>query len=268
MVDMVKKAAKNLFSAYDAGTQMAPLSEAGPLNSNNAYEISAHIAAARRARGEHPVGRKIGFTNRSIWEKYGVDAPMWSWIYDTTYHEIGADGAIRLPRQSEPRLEPEIAFGFGQTPEIGMSVEEIAECIDWVAHSIEIVASPYPAWRFTIADCIAAQALHAAFWCGEKVPASDVFKGGVKVMEGFSCHLTGPEETREGHATDVLGGPLHAMQFLLKEIARMPGADDIQPGEVVTTGTLTDGHPIATGEEWLSDLTGINLPRLSVRLID
>ena len=31
-----------------------------------------------------PVGRKIGFTNRAIWPKYGVYQPIWGTVYDRT----------------------------------------------------------------------------------------------------------------------------------------------------------------------------------------
>ena len=38
----------------------------------DAYRVSARILARRIARGERPVGWKIGFTNRTIWDEYGV----------------------------------------------------------------------------------------------------------------------------------------------------------------------------------------------------
>ena len=258
--------ASAILNAYDNGGQLAPLSDTAGLDIDEAYGISGEIHAARLARGEVVRGRKIGFTNRSIWEKYGVDAPMWSYIYDTTYNELGDDGVIALPPQAEPRLEPEIALCFKATPTADMSVAEIANCIAWVSHSIEIVASPFPGWNFTIADCVAAQALHASFWCGSKIDAAQVFADGVGVLEEFSLCLTGPGVERTGHATDVLGGPLHALKFLLAEIPRMPGALPIEPGEVIATGTLTDGHPVAAGEVWTSSPSGIDLPGLSIRI--
>ena len=118
--------ASAILNAYDNGGQLAPLSDTAGLDIDEAYGISGEIHAARLARGEVVRGRKIGFTNRSIWEKYGVDAPMWSYIYDTTYNELGDDGVIALPPQAEPRLEPEIALCFKATPTADMSVAEIA----------------------------------------------------------------------------------------------------------------------------------------------
>jgi len=46
--------------------------------------VSAEILKRRRARGERPIGRKIGFTNRLIWDEYRVSSPMWGHVYDHT----------------------------------------------------------------------------------------------------------------------------------------------------------------------------------------
>lgn len=250
----VQSHAARLLKTYDSGAQIAPFAQGLGLNKAQAYAISGQIAQLRRDRGERPVGRKIGFTNQTIWEQYGVSGPMWSWMYDTTLAPM-PQGPVALPDLPEPRLEPEIAFHFVATPQPGMSVTQIAGCIDWMAHGFEIVSSPFPGWQFALADCIAAQALHGRYWHGppQPMPAPEV-------LEDFGVTLTWPGGTRQGHARDVLGGPLHAVRFLLDEIAAMPGAAPIQPGEIITTGTLTDGHPVAAGETWATTFDGIDLP--------
>ena len=52
-------------------------------------------ARSRRAgrRGWKPVGRKIGFTNRTIWPRYGVYQPMWAHVWAHTVHHATADRA-------------------------------------------------------------------------------------------------------------------------------------------------------------------------------
>jgi 2-oxo-3-hexenedioate decarboxylase len=40
------------------------------------------------ARGERVIGRKIGFTNRTIWAEYAVYAPMWGFVFDTTVRDL------------------------------------------------------------------------------------------------------------------------------------------------------------------------------------
>src|SRR3974390_1753684 len=44
-----------------------------------AHQLFAALHARRLTRGEKNVGRKIGFTNRTIWAEYGVHAPNWGY---------------------------------------------------------------------------------------------------------------------------------------------------------------------------------------------
>jgi len=252
--------AKTLLDVWDNGTQMAPITDDTALSVVDAYDIAGDISAMRVARGEQIVGRKIGFTNRSIWELYGVDAPMWAPMYDTTVAELPVGGEVELPNLAEPRIEPEIAFHFAKSPSFGMELQEIAGCIDWMAHGIEIVTSPFPGWHFKLPDCTAAQSLHGRFWYGPKRAMPD----DIGVLENFELKMTGPRGTLQGHARDVLDGPLHAVRFLLGEIEKSPNPMRIQPGEIVTTGTLTDAGPVAAGEVWETALSGIDLPGIAV----
>src|SRR6185312_11575341 len=49
-----------------------------------AYAVAAELRRLRQQRGERPIGRKIGFTNRTIWAEFGVHAPIWGDMYDVT----------------------------------------------------------------------------------------------------------------------------------------------------------------------------------------
>lgn len=254
--------AQALLAAFDGNTQLAPLSEGAPIGLEEGYMTAAGIAELRRARGERVAGRKIGFTNRTIWPIYNVDRPVWGWVWESGLHDIPRDGQIPLPARPELRLEPEIAFGIGETPAQRMGPADLLGCIAWVAHSVELVCSLYPGWRFTAPDAAAAQAMHAELWVGERIPAS---RFSVEELERFSIRLTGGERVLEGHADDVLGGPLHALAHLVRHVGDMPGAPPLQPGEIITTGTLTDAVPLEPGAEWQSRLEGIDLPALDLR---
>ena len=119
-----------LLEADDAHHQIAPISDGNPdFEVKVAYRIAHGITALREAKGEQRVGRKIGFTNRTIWPIYGMSGPMWGPVWDTRLHEIGA-GSHTLPTVPEPRLEPEIAFGLKSAPQAGMSDADLSGCID------------------------------------------------------------------------------------------------------------------------------------------
>ena len=255
--------ADRLLDALDRGRQIEPASRAQPgLTVSDGYTIAAELHARRVARGERPAGRKIGFTNRMIWDIYNVHAPVWGYMYAASTRPIQPDGLIPLPALPECRIEPEIAFRFIATPAPDMDDATLAACIDTVAHGIEIVWSAYPGWRFTAPDSVAAFAMHAAFWYGQPQPAAPLLADGARALSNMTLTLTGPTDTQTGHGTDVLGGPFRALRRLIAEIPAMPDALPIQPGEWITTGTLTDARPIAPGESWRTQIEGVDLPCL------
>ena len=96
-------------------------------NLDDAYRVTAAIRQMRETRGEMPVGRKIGFTNRTIWAEYNVYAPIWGYVYDRTVHnlaEIG--GTFSLMGLAEPRIEPEIVFKLAFGASSGHGRDSIA----------------------------------------------------------------------------------------------------------------------------------------------
>src|SRR6476619_133821 len=78
-----------------------------------AYRVSDELTRRRRARGERPVGRKIGFTNRLIWDEYRVSSPMWGHMYNHTVTRLDEPVArLAIGHLSQPRIEPEIVLHF------------------------------------------------------------------------------------------------------------------------------------------------------------
>jgi 2-keto-4-pentenoate hydratase len=120
---------------------------------------SARIYRRRRQRGETPVGRKIGFTNRTIWPQYGVWAPIWGYVYDSTVVNSD-DGTARVAigHLIQPRIEPEIQLHFARTPPVSQDEAAILESIDWIAQGFEIVQCRFADWKFNAVDAVTAYA--------------------------------------------------------------------------------------------------------------
>src|SRR5262245_58432303 len=116
------------------------------------------------------VGRKIGLTNRGIWQKYGVHQPIWGTVYDDTL-TVARDGkaSVALRGLHHPRIEPEICFKLAAPPPPGGDSEHLLRAIEWVAHSIEIVQCRNADWKLTLADCNAQNALHGHLVVGKPV---------------------------------------------------------------------------------------------------
>jgi 2-oxo-3-hexenedioate decarboxylase len=203
--------AQAILAALDARRAIPPITEADPeFGLDAAYGVSGAVMAARIARGEKPAGWKIGFTNRTIWDEYGVHAPIWGPVYAHTLHHTDGENAATLDAAAfvEPRIEPEIVFRIARAPDPGMDERELLGCIDAVGHGFEIVQSLYPGWRFRAADTVAAFALHGALVCGP-MARIDVPDDWLGPLADFSIELARDgKPVDRGVAENVLGGPL------------------------------------------------------------
>lgn len=158
--------ARTILAAHEHRRPIAPLTDWDPtLDLPAAYRVAEAVRVLRGERGERPVGYKIGFTNTTLWERYGVRAPIWGHVYDTTLRDRAAlTGPVPLAAFVEPRIEPEIVFGLARAPEPGMDAEALIACLDWAASGFEIVQSLYPGWRFAAPDTVAASACTGCWW--------------------------------------------------------------------------------------------------------
>ena len=259
--------ADTILGIQGTGTQVSPFEGRVPgFDLDAAYAVAARVRDRRVARGERPVGRKIGFTNRAVWAGQGLSAPIWNWMFDATVRDLDADGVVALGASPEPRIEPEIALGLARAPEPGMDDRALLACLAWVAPAFEIVASHFPGWAFSAADATAAFGVHAALRVGERRRVADDPDGWLARLSTFTVALCDRDGVRaEGHAGNVLGGPLDALRFLLRDLAARPELPPLAAGEIVTTGTLTDALPVAPGERWTARFAGIALAPLAVR---
>jgi 2-oxo-3-hexenedioate decarboxylase len=267
--DMFETHAQTILAAADERRQIQPFTEReGSFGLGDAYRVTAEVRRLREARGERVVGRKIGFTNATIWGEYNVDAPIWGYVYDTTRHSL-ADviGPVALAPFVEPRIEPEVVFGLAQAPKAGMDERALLACVGWVALGFELVQSLFPGWRFRAPDTVAAFGLHGALYIGEPAP---VTSGNVaewfEALRSFGVQLQCDSAIIEtGNASNVLqDGPLAAIRHLVEVLSADPSSPPLVAGEVITTGTLTNAYPIKAMETWSTAVSG--LPLADIRL--
>jgi 2-oxo-3-hexenedioate decarboxylase len=245
-----------LFSQRVAGFDLA-----------EAYRVAACLNGQRVARGEKPIGRKIGFTNRTIWDEYQVFAPIWGYMYDTTFFELAVTSRVELSKFAEPRIEPEIAFGFARAPEAGMNERQILDCIEWAAHGIEVVQSHFPGWKFAAADTIADGGLHGAYYVGEKMPVARDRAAWLAALSDFEIELfCDGKPVDRGHARNVLDGPLSALKHLVELLALDGNKAPLAAGEIVTTGTVTKAFPVAAGQLWRTAVHRLPLKGIELHL--
>jgi 2-oxo-3-hexenedioate decarboxylase len=257
--------ARELIALHDAPHEVAPFSERHPgLTPEVGYAAAQGLHAHRITQGWVARGRKIGFTNRNLWARYGVQEPIWGTVYDRTLVLAAGDEArVSLAGLVQPRIEPEICFGLRAAPR-GRSPEALLEAIAWVTHSIEIVQCHHPGWKVTVADCAADNGLHGRLVIGAQIPLGEI-EGLVEKLPAVEVQLAHDgREVDRGVGANVLGSPLESLGYLVELLARQPEAPHLAAGEVVTTGVLTDAHAVAPGQRWSTSLRGLPLRGLAV----
>lgn len=266
--------AKELLDALDHGKMISSVVDRNPgLGWNEGYDIAAQIVQLRQARGERPVGRKVGFTNRNIWPEYGATAPIWAHVYDDTLLFATNNAAtVSLRGSVQPKLEPEIAFKLRAPLPVGCADPALMlESLEWLAPSFEIVCCHFPDWKFRPVDAAADFSLHWRLIIGmpyaipqDEIPILAAQLRDCKVTLGKDGKVMG-----RGIGANALDHPALALAFLADMLARQPQFDRLAAGEIITTGTLTAALAVSPGETWVSRYEGLSgVTGLTLRFTD
>lgn len=235
-----------------------------------AYQSALAVRELRIRRGEVPRGYKIGFTNRNIWPRYNVFAPVWGTVWNSTLQFCDGEGTVELSGICQPRIEPEAVFGLRATPPINATLQQLFDCLDWVAAGFEIVQSHLPDWKFTASDAVADGGLHARLLVGRKVPVREVAASAEALEQQLAAATVSLSQdgrpVEQGQGANVLEGPMHALHHFMQELRNCPNAPDLQAGDVITTGTWTDAWPVNAGQTWSAQFSA-PLSRLAVEFI-
>jgi 2-keto-4-pentenoate hydratase len=260
--------ARQIIQAQDSCASLSAFSSTGcKISVRDAYEVSWLVHEQRLSSGWRPVGRKIGFTNRDMWALFGVSQPVWSFVYDRTCREVDSDVVCELKDLFQPRIEPEIALRLRSVPAAGASVAEVLDCVEWVAHGIEMVQCHYPDWKFTSTDAICDSSFHGKLLLGKRhFPRSE------GVTEAFlkECEvslLRNSELVEVGFGRNVLGSPLSALASLVEAIEREGAVYPLAPGEIITTGTMTKAYPVKVGQRWETHFERDEFPGLTIEFV-
>ncbi len=236
-----------------------------------AYQTALAVRDLRIARGEQIHGYKVGFTNRSIWQRYNVSAPVWGFMWEASVEFVDDVDAVKnrvaLSAFCQPRIEPEAVFCFKSTAPQNPTYDDLFNALDWVAPGFELVQSHQADWKFTAPQAVADGALHARLIVGRRTPVRQLANNAAQlhaVLAGTQVSLQKNGSTVEtGVGANVLDSPLHALMHFLTELRACPGAGEVKTGDVVTTGTWTDAWPVGAGQRWTAQIDGA-LPSLEV----
>jgi 2-oxo-3-hexenedioate decarboxylase len=266
----LEQIADRLIAAQDGATMLAPFTHAQPdLGVVDAYAVMAEIEGRRRAQGWRPVGRKVGFTNTTIWPRYGVWQPNWAHVWaETVHHARDGRASLALRPFVQPRIEPEVVFGLNAPVTPSDDPEAVLASVEWIAPGFEIVQSHFPDWKFKVFDCTADCALHGTLVVGAPVPVTAASRAALAAtLPTFALTLSrGDTVIDRGVGANVLKSPALALAHLARVLADLPQFPPLVAGEIVTTGTITDAWPVAPGETWSSDYGALGLEGITLTL--
>lgn len=275
---LASRFAQQLLEARAQSQQLPLLSSSTVMSEEDGYQITRQIMSLRMARGEHLAGHKIEFSNRKVWQCFGIDealyGPIWTPLFETTVrHAQDNKGVQSLAGAVQPRIEPHIVFGLRATPNADADLDAITDCIDWMAHAVEIAVCPFPNWKFNVADAIAAFGLHGTLIIGERRHLNKPARHNlVELLANASVSLSCDADESftlraAGFGADVFGSPVHALLQLHRHLCAEPQFPPLRAGEIVATGSWTNPFSVAAGQTWTTALSGLDLPGISVMFV-
>lgn len=253
--------------AREAAGRLIPFSErVAGFGLEEAYR-AAGILSCRRAARSPVVGRKIGFTNRSLWEGAGLAQPVWGSMFEETVRRGAGAGPVRLPLAGavEPKIECEVVVVLASAPEPGEREAAVARRVSLVGLGFEVVDSPYPGWNMRPEDTVAAGGLHHGLAVGELRPIGDPETASAALAGLRVAMERNGEPAPDGVGSLVMGNPLNAVG-VLAEICAAQG-NPLERGEIITTGTLTPPLDCRVGERYAAEAADGVLPPVSVELV-
>lgn len=230
-----------------------------------AYEVGSEIYKKRREAGWNPVGRKIGFTNKTIWPSLGMDTVIWAYVYEQTVRFAENNQAeLSLSNTHSCLIEPEIVFKL-KAPITAADTEDVAilEKVEWLALGYEVVDCNFPDWKFAPTDAVADFGLHWRLIIGDTFPVTNPEKLAGELRSFRATLFKNGEVAAQGTGSDVLDSPALALGWLARTLDQQ-GDIPLAAGEIVTTGTITPAPIVHPSEFWHTTLEGINLSPLTL----
>jgi 2-keto-4-pentenoate hydratase len=262
--------ALEMLRAFSAGATISELPSSRGLDLNTAYAAEAEFARLRTESGRRTVGLKVGFANRAVLRALKLETIVWAHMYDDTVHYATDEAAeLALPPHRAPKIEPEIVFKLKESiPSGGLDAAAVLQYVDWLAIGFEIIDCPFPEWQFKPADFVAAFGLHLGLVVG---PPLAVEPGRIPELidslASFKLRVfRNGEFVEEGSGRNSLRSPALCLAELAGAVLRQPPAVPLFAGDLISSGTLTAGHLVQSGETWRVEVDGLPVSNLTLRL--
>ena len=226
----------------------------------------------RGAGGRATVGRKVGFANKAMWRSAqaghaGLGAHV------RRYRALCDSRPCVAPigRMFSPKIEPEIVFKLkrplaaGLDPAAALEGGRVARaglrdhrlCVSGMAISRRPISLPPTGPR--------TQPSSSASRCRISASTIPVL---VDRLPRFAARLLRDGElAEEGSGRNSLRSPALCLAELAAAVSRQAGAEPLDAGELISSGTLTTSLPISPGETWRVEVDGLDFSPLTLQVL-
>lgn len=219
-----------------------------------AYAIQDQVVAGLLDDGGSGAasGYKCACTSEIAQAALQIDRPVFGQLLPHTTTATGS--TLDTDCFTHRVIEAEFGFRLGRDVIAGTGPhtrESIADYIDAVLPSIEIVDYRYESWNVGALQVAADNAIHG--WWVRSEPVED-WRGLDLESTAVSVSRNG-EIVTTGSGANVLGHPLTVMAWLADEL--IAHGRHLQAGDMVTTGVTTDVFEAQSGDHIVADFAGI-----------
>ena len=270
--EAVEALAREVVMASETGQMIpVPFSARPGFDLNTAYEVEAILKRLREASGHRAVGRKVGYANKAIWRILKLESLVWGHMYDDTMHYADNNSTtLTIANTRSLKIEPEIVFGLKTSlSSDNLDARAALDATDWLALGFEIIDCPFPGWQFQPSDFVASYGLHVALVVGERIAVRpESIPQLLDDLPRFKVRMLKSREfVEEGSGKNSLRSPALCLAELASAVAKRSPNEPLAAGEIISTGTLTDGHTLEKGDVWTAEVTGLAVPALTLTLV-
>ncbi len=229
------------------------------LTPQDAYAVQLAVVAAKTARGDRAVGKKIGLTSPKMQDLFGVREPDYGHLLQSMVIESG--GLLACADLVQPKVEAEVAFFLGrdlQGP--GVTLEAVLAATDWVCPALEIIDSRFHHWQITLADTIADNASSGRVVVNRADARSVTALDLAAVAMPLERNGNG---VTQGSGAAVLGHPAAAVAWLANKLTEF--GMGLRTGELILSGSIggaIDAHP---GDHFCACLSDLGTVKVTFR---
>jgi len=242
------------------------------LNGEEAERVLETLHTLSVADGARLVGRKmIPISPQDPSAQSAV--PSLGYLYEHSLVDAEDNAAsIKLRSVKQVQVEPKLVFSLGSTPEQGDSLEAFLHRFDSVALALEVLQNPFKGEAWTPEDKVCANGFHSKLVIGEARTLSrksrTVFDQLVS-NAGMTLNVIdsqGAQIVGFGLGRDSVDKSLQYAYALHQRHCESNGETPFAQGQCLAMGGWLPSKQIATGQEWVAVVSGVELPSLRVAI--